>query len=415
MPSSSNICRRVFDSSFPDGPIWRIAPDGDFDNFYSATALNFEVMRTKAAAIQWLRNALKTDCLSDLEIEMGIIPDTSFTDAERRAYLRAMMGEKCVLPSYVQLENKLRAAGFDVRVYPNDPTVEPATIIAAHSGYYLVNGDVLDYQERDYIVTFCDDDGTEFVDDRGSTFCGDDGTEPLVDRGDTFDEFDGMLRYPYDYKSPTRYRWPYVFWIAAGKTGAETFADWNMEYSTLEEWTAGNDANLDKTYDWKSTGIRSIQVMATVGWSGSIGPYAQQMLGTIITAARTITVRCMASAGVRAAMVVCDKDGVWDTAGIVESATSSTGETLTYVAANGISGVRLYVHEGTHVPVVGDVARFDQLQIDNLVFTVASISDKWRAKFEKIVLRYKPMSTWAGVLINWTPATPTPGPMEEDD
>jgi len=75
----------------------------------------------------------------------------------------------------------------------------------------------------------------------------------------------------------------------------------------------------------------------------------------------------------------------------------------------------LYVTTGTGAPVLGDYARFDELQIDNLGFVAASISEKWHEKFDRLVLRYKPLRTWAGVLVNWTAPAPVAGPADEDD
>jgi hypothetical protein len=125
----------------------------------------------------------------------------------------------------------------------------------------------------------------------------------------------------------------------------------------------------------------------------------------------------MASTGARAALVVCDKDGVWDEAGIVVSAAGSTGEVLAYTATNGCSGARLYVTRVGTPPSVGDLARFDDLLIttNDYGYSMASISAYWRDRFEKLVLKYKPLRTWAAVLIDWIEPPAVPGPFREDD
>jgi hypothetical protein len=412
--TTANICRRVLDSALPSGAIWSIAPGGELDQFYHGTAANFEALREKAAAVQWFRNAVKTDALADLEIEFGVIPDEALTSAQRRAYLRALMGERCVLPTHLRLQAKLQEAGFNVQVFPFDPTVDPSKIMTAYSGYWLVNGDVYNWQDRDWDVTTCDD----ATDAGESTCCDDAGTEDIPDRGDTVGSFASMERSPYEYQDPHRYRWPLVFWIAEDMDGNEAFADWAMEWATCGAWTGGGGADLSKSLEWKANGIRSLEVMAAPGWSDAIGPYAEQELDDVITGARTVYVYSMAYdkfGGVKAGLCVCDKDGVWDTAGIVWSASGSAGEELSYSAANGVSAVRLYVGDGTTPVDVGFYARFDNLRFGNPTFIVADISDQWRSKFEKLVLRYKPMRTWAGILVDWTHATPTPGPAEEDD
>ncbi len=414
--AAASICRRVFDSALPSGAIWNIQPGGDLDKFYAGTADNFERMRRKAAAIQFVRDAKSTSLLSDLEIEFGVIPDTALTVAARRTYLAALKAERSCLPAWKVLENKLRAAGFDVRVYPNEPPFDPETIISGYApdAYYLVNGQVLDFQGRDFIDTVNEETGAEPVPDRGTTVCEDTGLEDIPDRGSTIESFSAIIRNLYEYKSPTRYRWPFIFWIAGDKEVKQRFLDWNMEWATLSGWTAGGDANLSKVLTWKHSGIRSLEVMATMGWADPIGPYSEGTLPAIELNAASVRVWCSASAGVKAGLVVCDKDGVWDTAGIRLSATGSTGQQLTYMAANGVSAARLYVTTGTHVPVLGDYARFDEILLDDPAFTLASISEQWRSKFEKLVLRYKPLRTWAGLLIDWT-AAPIPGGFGEDD
>lgn len=407
--TTGNVCRRVLDSALPGGPVWNTNPGGSLDKFFNGTAQNFEDMREIAAAVADVRDPEKTSALSDLEIEFGIVPDENISTATRRQYLAALMGERTILPSAALLEAKLRAAGFDVYVYANEPPIDPATVMAAHAeGYWLVNGPCVVSQGRDYTTTVCSDSSGE------TTVCDDDGTEDVPDRGATVCAFEGMLREFAVYETPTRYRWPLIFWIAASKSGGETFDDWNMERATVDAWDDGGDASLTKSFEWKASGLRSLEVMATAGWSDPIGPYAEQ-LRTAIASARTITVSASASATVKAGMVVCDKDGTWDDAGIVTSATGSSGETLTYAASNGVSGVRLYVTTGSAAPVIGDVARFDNLLIDNLTFGSASISDQYRDRFERLVLRYKPLRTWAGVLIEWTTTPPAPGGFDEDD
>ncbi len=429
MSGDRTVMRRAFDALLPKGSVWEVAPEGEQDKYYDSLAEDLEIGREKVAAIAATRDPAKTDILSDLEIDFGIIPNDDITDANRREYLGEVKGDQGYIPSWKRLENTLRGAGYAVRVYPNDPKVDPASILQTiplatvgddestignpdcRIGYYggelLVNGDSVVSQEKDYLSTVCSDDSGE------TTVCDDVETTEPSDRGSTIGEFNGMIRELYSYPNPPESRWQFVYFIAASRAYGQQFLDWNMEFSTITKWTAGVGSLIEKTYDNKTSGIRAIEVKRGPSPAPPVGAYAQALpLEDEIIGAATVTVEVAAvSSGRKAGLMVADKDGVWDTLGIVWLALSATG-TLEYTAVNGVSNARLYLGGS---PAIGDVAIFDDLKIDAAAFTYANISQLEEYRFKKLCLRYKPVRAWLGLLINWTPYSPSPGAAEEDD
>jgi uncharacterized protein YmfQ (DUF2313 family) len=394
----TTIARRIIDSALPEGPIWEVQPGGQLDAVLDALATNFEDTRTKAAAVESVRDPEKTTSLSDLEIDFGVLPDTSISAAARRTYLAAIKGERGTTCSWEFLENKLRAMGYDVRVYPNDPPLDPEDVIpiAGYNSEWIVNGDVIWSQQKDYDTT-CEDESllTGF-----HMTCECDTMTTGFDV--TCDSYHAMERDRYEYPYPiTPARWPFIFWIAKSMTGNERFEDWAMEWYTTTAWTAGANTTLAKSTTYKTGGIRSLRVTAS---ADSVEPYAEQTLATAAVGTRTVTVKVWTTTNRRAVLEVCDKDGVWDTVGRVESPDSPVAYTLSYSALNGVSAVRLYLVDGfgAFTVVTGDSAWFDDLRCEGLTIEVAEIPDEQRLNFRKAVLRYKPMRTWCGMLVDWT-------------
>ncbi len=394
---TDHVARRALDASLPDGQAWEVEPNGDLDKILDAMATNFEDTRTEAKKVESIRNPQNTDRLSDLEIDFGVVPDTGITTATRRAFLSAIKGERGTTCSWEFLENKLRAMGFDVRVYPNDPPISPEDVIpaAGYNSEWIVNGDVIWSQQKNYNCTCEYEAGTSF-----DMTCECDPGTTRDDYTVTADSFMAMSRVKYEYPYPTNpARWPYVFWIAKSMSGNERFDDWNMEWATTSAWTAGDSAALSKTLLKKYNGIRSLVVAAG---ATSTEPYAAQALTTAVDGARTVFVKCWADTGLKAALEVCDVDGVWDVAGRDTSADGAVCEQLTYNASNGVSAVRLMLIDGAGTVSEGKAAWFDNLRCEGLSVDVAEIPIEQKLNFRKAVLRYKPMRTWCGCLVDYT-------------
>jgi hypothetical protein len=125
----------------PDGPAWIPGNDTDYYKLIGGIAANTEAVRLDIEEIARFRDPLTTPILSDLEDEFAILPGTTATEEERRQRLVIAMFRKSEPPTYELLEEKLRAAGFDVYVHANDPAVDPAIFLAQN--FQMTAGDTL--------------------------------------------------------------------------------------------------------------------------------------------------------------------------------------------------------------------------------------------------------------------------------
>lgn len=413
--TADNISRRALDAALPDGQVWNIAPGGQLDAVFDATANALEIFREAAADIANLRNPESSSELAQLEIDFGVMPNSALTSAARAAQLRGVIRSGRIAncdPD--RLQAILTEAGFDVVVYRNEPAIDPAEIMMSvpngtagdgvttggsgvTAGYgppgdseFIVNGELYTLQTLNYTATAGD----------GTTTAG---------SGATAGQFDGMRTESKLYPCPTHpSRWPFVFIIAGNKDGAG-FIDWNMCHAETLAWTAGGDAILSKVLTpHLQYRLRSLNVEASAdSLSDPIGPYAEQILDTPLETEHTVRVTCWATRFLRAAMVVADKDGTWDEAGIVESDNSPDGVELSYTATNGVSGVRLYLEDGTSTSKSeGDAAAFADLIIDDTTFELAEVVDTHRQALRNLILRCKPLRTWCMLLAEYVEGEP---------
>lgn len=412
------ISRRVLDSALPRGPIWQVAPGEDLDKFYDAVAENYEVYREQAEAIADLRNPEKTSVLSDLELEFGVLPNEALTEAQRRAYVAGVIGDRGATCSAEWLESKLNDMGFDVRVYPNDPPIDPYPVLlaAGADASLVVNGDVVSEQQKYYDMT-CEAESASTY----TATCEDEEAETFEA---TCDSFFAMRRVLYEYEFSRKMdgtsgvtipesRWRFVFFIADSIAGNERFPDWNMERSTCGAWTEGDSASISKSLELKVEGIRSLLVTATETPDPD-ETYAENRLESSATGSREVSVTCWCLGNRRAGLMICDSDGVWDESGIVLSSDSANEETLTYTASNGVSAVRLFVCDGSshgQDVVEGDWAAFDNLRCEGLTVVPALIPEARSSAFRKAVLKYKPLRTWCVACVDHVASIE----LEEDD
>jgi hypothetical protein len=138
--SNKVFSRRVIDALFPEGALWLPKEDSDFDLALDAIAENYEYVRLDLADLSTLRSPQKTTILTDLEKEYGIIPGSGGTEQERRDYLSVVKKGIRINGTDDDLQSALRDADFDVYVHENGPVpIDPLTII--ESSDLLANGD----------------------------------------------------------------------------------------------------------------------------------------------------------------------------------------------------------------------------------------------------------------------------------
>lgn len=263
---ANDVMKRTIQVLLPKGSAWAVAVDGELDRFLDAMADCAEETRAIVSSIADMRDPNLTPCLDDLEKEFGVIPDHELTEAERRTHLNATKNARPGTGSEDNLEAMLRAAGFDVYVWQNCPAIDPNSILmgtalarcgnfdsrcgneGARCGYgggeLIVNGDTVASQYP--LINYrCGE---------ASARCG---------SGATCGNYTTTTRVPYIYIVPENpARWPFVFWIAADRSGWQFLADWNMEKSGVADWTPVSPVHLTKDTTKAVSGIRSMRATA---------------------------------------------------------------------------------------------------------------------------------------------------------
>lgn len=123
------IIRQSIDATFPEGPFWVPVIDGDYDKLLEGIADADEDVLSDLQQLKYIRDPQKTQYLSDLEKEYGIITNTSLTEQTRRNALQSKMTEKNTGGRFEPLQNALTDSGFDLQVHVNDPPVDPAIFL----------------------------------------------------------------------------------------------------------------------------------------------------------------------------------------------------------------------------------------------------------------------------------------------
>jgi len=125
----SSLTRKILNSLFPEGAAWTPKAGGDFDKYLDGQAENIDGIVSILSDLSTIRDPLKTKLLDDLEREYGIAKNASLTDIQRRQFLQAFIFGSQENGTDEELQRRLRDAGFDVFVYPNDPAQDPLVIL----------------------------------------------------------------------------------------------------------------------------------------------------------------------------------------------------------------------------------------------------------------------------------------------
>jgi hypothetical protein len=230
----TTLMRQALNALLPRGSAWNPRYGGGLDRLLDGIADCFEILRSVSGGLADLRHPLTSSQLEDLEREFGVSSDAAATDRQRRAYLNGVVYGPIGTGDADTMQARLRAAGFDVSVYQNDPVEDPNNVFAAGT-----------WAECDDANAICDGD---------LALCG---------------AYAGMILrnacFPYEDLPPDPHFWPFVFFVGGERTGWNFFVDWNMEFAHAEAWTRGGSCRpLTKTFDpcYPGGGIRSLVVEA---------------------------------------------------------------------------------------------------------------------------------------------------------
>jgi hypothetical protein len=130
--------RDVYEAMLPQGTLWNPAPDGDFDRLLQAMGDNAETLYEYLLTLAYIRNPHRTSVLSDLERDFGIVPSLIYDEATRRKRLASVVYATRNTGTDTFLQNRLKAAGFDLSVYPNTPEIDPNPFLEPI--YHMVAG-----------------------------------------------------------------------------------------------------------------------------------------------------------------------------------------------------------------------------------------------------------------------------------
>jgi len=400
--------KAVFEALLPPGELWKPAPRAGFDQFLTALGLNANEIYERLFALGDIRNPRKTPILSDLEKEYGLLPDDRLDDTTRRQKLFAVKYAKPGTASDTDLQTILRNAGFDVYVRRNHPPIdpddylsteflleagevdafagEPNAIAGLGGGELLVNGPIvqtsLDYESQA--------NGAE-------TFAG----EPEAVAG----YFEEVAYTPVTYSIPVSSdTWQNIFFITGQEWG--WLNDWNMEYATITKWKENGQAKASKNTDatYINNGLRSIKVE-----SGTLVPptysncYVEQIFQNPILQECDISVRVWTNAtpNTEASIIIKDAlSGAWGTGAVIPAGQSN------YLAAFtsppfGITGIRLAIRDNSAPSTLPKIAYFDEILIETSDIQRAEVPAEREGEFKRLILTYKPLGTWAGLLVDY--------------
>ena len=131
------LLKKAIDAVWPRGSAWAQKVGGNMEGLLLGIGDSLELVRTKLMTLANLRNPELTEQLDELEIDFGVVPDPTLTDAVRRSRLAARINAEQAAGTRDRMERELQAAGFDLFVYSNDPAVDPrqfATSFATVAG-----------------------------------------------------------------------------------------------------------------------------------------------------------------------------------------------------------------------------------------------------------------------------------------
>jgi len=126
----SSIIRAAFDALMPPGFGWKADADEGFDQFVNGVSDSINNDGFEAAnSLADIRVPNKTAVFTDLERNYGILPNDTVPMADRIARLGQKVYQKEKVNTIDEIQAELTAAGFDLQVHKNDPSVDPALFL----------------------------------------------------------------------------------------------------------------------------------------------------------------------------------------------------------------------------------------------------------------------------------------------
>ncbi len=227
----------------PPGEAWEPDPNRDFHKFMEGLGEGAGAIYQDLKALEYIRDPERTQQLADLEKDYGIITNLDISEDDRRAQLKILRYVRDLTGSDDNLEDRLQEAGFDLKVFRNDPKIDPAVLMCDE---LIVNGDI--FTQVPAYEMQCD--GSIAFAGNQKAVCG---------------YFVSMERTAREYEIPTDPGlWGYFFFVCGDRQPAaeQNILDGDMELAGVTNWPAGPSSATSKDTSIKQAGDQSLKVEA---------------------------------------------------------------------------------------------------------------------------------------------------------
>jgi hypothetical protein len=413
----------MLNALLPPGPIWTPEEEAHLDQLLEGIADNYEDIRELLANLADIRNPHKTIILDDLEREYGIATNFLLSEATRRLRLAGLVYSKQGNGTEDDLQNALRAVGFDVYVYQNDPPVDPAIfleqafqMVAAGGNAYAGRADAFAGRLGGELLV----NGSIFSTSRiftsvaGTLYAG---------AGHGAGEYEDLLIEKIEYPIPTDPSdWPFVFFVGGAVTygSPEIIINGDFETGDFTGFLFQFFSVIDNTNPATGTYCSKL-----VGFSPIIrrSPGAQTISYDISSSAiYTLKVKndvpVYVSGNYRNAIEFRDASDNFISEEIfvdITAATAGYQQTIKTIGAPGSGAdiilpagaekIRIQhlwdnIHNGTGYIDDIELSRTDRqsiIEIEN-----ATIDGTREDEFKRIILQYKPLHSWAALIVTFS-------------
>lgn len=138
---SDPLMKKALDAVWPRGSAWTQKIGGGMEGFLLGVSDSLELVRIKLATLAIIRDPELTEQLDELEIDFGITPDPTLTDAVRRSRLFTRINVEQTAGTRDRMERDLQAAGFDLFVHANTQGIAPLLEMPLENSLDLLLGE----------------------------------------------------------------------------------------------------------------------------------------------------------------------------------------------------------------------------------------------------------------------------------